>query len=101
MTDALPRNIDKILQYLAMAAAGYTSGLKWNEEAKLKSDLMKHRAEWRTADADVIRKRLLELGMSPVDTRTVVDLVARAQAGKRLVPQASYRDFELRRSTDQ
>lgn len=35
----LPNGVDGILEYIAAMAAGYSSGLKWNEEDKLKADM--------------------------------------------------------------
>lgn len=35
-----PEDVDGILKYVAAMAAGYSSGLKWNEEDKLKADMM-------------------------------------------------------------
>lgn len=96
MTDEIPADIAKILKYLAGAAAGYSTGLKWNEEAMLKADLMANRRYWLGVPVSAIRSRLLEHGMSEEDVSTVCDLVKRAQDGRRLVPQRSYRDFTFR-----
>lgn len=38
--DPLPEDVDGILKHVATMAAGYSSGLKWNEEDKLKADMM-------------------------------------------------------------
>lgn len=94
-SEAVPEDIEHILSYLADMAAAYSTGLKWNEEAKLKADLMNNPVRWRNVSAQAVSQRLLSLGMSPEDTRTLTDFVKRAQAGKRLVPQKTYRDFKF------
>lgn len=87
--------MERILQHLATMAAGYSTGLKWNEEAKLKADLMNTPNRWRHVSVQAASKRLLSLGMSPEDTRTLTEYISRAQSGKRLVPHKSYRDFKF------
>lgn len=98
MADPLPADLELILDYIATMARGYTSGLKWNEEAKLKSDMMLVPERWtpQRAPIDLVRARCVELGMSYKDAGTVVDLLAKAQAGKRLVPQRSYKGFKFK-----
>lgn len=93
--EAVPEDIERILSYLADMAAGYSTGLKWNEEAKLKADLMNNPVRWRNVSAHAVSQRLLSFGMSPEDTRTLTDFVRRAQAGKRLIPHQTYRDFKF------
>lgn len=93
MTSEIPADIDQILQGLAGWAEGYSTGLKWNEEAKLKADLMANRRYWLGVEVAAIRARLRELGMSAEDAATVCELVGRAQQGRRLVPEKSYRSF--------
>lgn len=92
---AIPEDIERILSHLADKAASYSTGLKWNEEAKLKADLMNNPVRWKTVSAQAVSQRLLSLEMSPEDTRTLTDFVRRAQAGKRLVPHRDYRDFKF------
>ncbi|RVU96968.1 hypothetical protein EII22_09650 [Coriobacteriales bacterium OH1046] len=36
----LPEEVDRVLRFLASAAAGYSTGLKWNEEERFKTELM-------------------------------------------------------------
>jgi len=50
----IPLGVDQILRYLAEKARGYGNRLKWNEVAKLKSDLMLVPERWH----DVPRTRL-------------------------------------------
>ena len=96
MTDTLPKDIVDILEYLASVALGYDNHLKWNEEAKLKADLMHNRAYWRGFPVADIRAKCAELGMRDEDVALIADLVGRAQQGRRLVPQRSYRDHTFR-----
>ncbi|UQN29577.1 hypothetical protein [Brachybacterium kimchii] len=94
--EKLPADIDQILKALASWAAGYSTGLKWNEVAKLKSDLMENRAYWRGFAPVLVRDRCLELGMEAEDAEEIHGYVTKAQAGKRLVPEKSYKGFTFR-----
>ena len=91
----LPNGIDGILEYLAEMAAGYGNHLKWNEVAKLKADLMNVRHRWIGVPLEAISKRCLALGMRQEDVDEIKDLVGKAQAGRRLVPQRSYRGHKF------
>lgn len=97
---ALPPGIDSILEYLADAAAGYGNKLKWNEQAKLKTDLMNVPQRWVEVLVEQVGARCHQLGMRPQDVDLITDLIARAQAGSRLVPQPTYQDFRFRTPVD-
>lgn len=92
----LPADIEDILTYLAETAAVYQNHLKWNEIAMLKSDLMLKRAHWLGFDASLVGAKCRELGMTDADAREVEGYVAKAQAGRRLVPDKSYRGHTFR-----
>lgn len=96
----LPEGIAAILEHLAGMARGYNNHLKWNEVAKLKADLMNTPARWRAVPVARVRERCLDLGMRAEDVDEIVDLVTRAQAGRRLMPQAGYRDFRFAQPVD-
>jgi hypothetical protein len=83
----------------ATRASGYDNHLKWHEVAKLKADLMNVRHRWVGVSVDSTGARCLELGLRTEDVREIVGLVAKAQAGRRLVPQA-YRDFHFQQPVD-
>jgi hypothetical protein len=91
----LPQDIAQILGYLAEYARGYDNHLKWNEVAKLKADLMNARSRWRGVPVSVIAEECHRLGMRSKDIAEITSLVTKAQAGRRLVPQASYRTFRF------
>lgn len=91
----MPNGIPEILAYLAQTAAGYNNHLKWNEVAKLKADLMNARRRWVGVAVADIAARCRSLGMREEDVAQIIDLVKRAQSGRRLVPQRSYRDFRF------
>lgn len=95
VSNGLTRDVDEILQYLAMKAQGYDNHLKWNEEAKLKADLMNMKSRWRGVPVSEISARCRALGMREEDVTLISGLVTKAQAGRRLVPQSSYRDFRF------
>jgi hypothetical protein len=100
VSDDLPNGIPEILQYLALAARGYDNHLKWNEVAKLKADLMNVRARWRGVSVREIADRCRTLGMRNEDVAEIVTLVKKAQEGRRLVPQKTYRDFRFNQRVD-
>lgn len=91
----LPNGIDGVLEYLAEMAAGYGNHLKWNEVAMLKADLMNARQRWINVPVETISERCLALGMRQEDVNEIKDLVTKAQVGRRLVPQKSYRDHKF------
>lgn len=88
----LPLDIANILDSLVRWADGYGGNLKWNEEEKLKSDLMLNRSYWMKAPARLILGHLVEAGLNSDDCTTIIDYVTRAQAGRRLQPK-SYKGF--------
>ena len=95
MTETLPIDIVTILEFLAEWARGYDNHLKWNEEAKLKADLMNSRGYWLGVPVTAIKAKCTALGMRSQDVDLIADLVTRAQQGRRLVPQRSYRDHRF------
>jgi len=99
MTPAkLPEDINKIVDYPAGSAKGNGGRLKWNEVAKLKSDMMQMRGRWnvhRVLGWALSKKCRRSAGLSHEDTALVIDLLRRVQAGGHLVPQSSYRGFQF------
>jgi hypothetical protein len=95
--NVLPDDVEMIIQTLAAWAKGYGNRLKWNEEAKFKSDLMQSKSRWAAdrVPANQFRERCLALGMTKQDTATLVGYLKQAQAGKRLIPHASQRGFKF------
>ena len=92
----MPTDIEKILEYIAQDAKGYGNHMKWNEEAKLKSDMMRRMDRWRLVSTEEIRSKCTELGMRGKDVEIICDMHARRLQGRRLVPQHSYKSFEFR-----
>ena len=95
MSEELPADIIAILEGLARWACGYNNHLKWNEEAKLKADLMHNRRRWQGFPVSAITVKRVALGMRDVDVALITDLVRRTQEGRRLVAHRSYRDFSF------
>jgi len=91
----LPNGIDSILEHVASMAAGYSSGLKWNEEDKLKADMMNRPDRWKAVTAEQVQAKCRELGMRPNDVDTIVSYVQRRKEGKRFSVRSSYRSFEF------
>jgi hypothetical protein len=89
----LPDDVVSILTSTARWAAGYSEGLKWNEEDKLKADMMSRPARWAEVTVDQVRAKCRELGMQPKDVDTIAGLVQRRKDGRRFNVRSSYRDF--------
>ncbi|WP_218649078.1 hypothetical protein [Paenarthrobacter nitroguajacolicus] len=91
--EPLPNGVEEILGYVASMAAGYSSGLKWNEEDKLKADMMNRPERWASISVEQVRRTCRELGMRPNDVNTVVGFLQRRKDGRRFNVRSSYRDF--------
>lgn len=89
----LPDDVDTILKSVAGWSAGYSSGLKWNEEDKLKADMMNRPTRWRTVTVQQLRARCRELGMKPNDIDTIADYLQRRKDGRRFNVRSTFRDF--------
>lgn len=87
-------DIEGIFEYLQGSVAGY-GHLKWNEVAMMKADMMNMRPRWLGVDVHAFRARCVRAGMTDKETAEMVDYLRRTQAGKRLVPQRTYRDFRF------
>ncbi|MDI1463359.1 hypothetical protein QEZ54_20460 [Catellatospora sp. KI3] len=95
MAEGLPNDVDEIIDLIARWAAGYSTGLKWNEVAKLKADMMNVPSRWRNVTTASLRTKCLSAGLSVDDTEIIVELLRKRQAGRRLRPTAGYRDFRF------
>jgi hypothetical protein len=91
----LPNGVDGILEHIAAMAAGYSSGLKWNEEDKLKADMMNRPERWAPITVEQVRTTCRALGMRPDDVDTVAGLLQRRKEGRRFNVQSSYRTFHF------
>lgn len=95
VVEPLPNGVDRILEHIAHMAAGYSSGMKWNEEDKLKADMMNRPERWVPITVDQVRSKCRELGMRPNDVDTVAGLLQRRKDGRRFNVQTSYRTFHF------
>ena len=93
--EPLPNGIDRILDYVAKMAAGYSSGLKWNEKDKLKADMMNCPDRWKPVTVEQVRARCKELGMQPKDVNTIAELLQRRKDGHSFRVGSSYRNFHF------
>lgn len=90
-SEPLPEDVIQILESLAQWAAGYDSGLKWNEEDKLKADMMNRPERWTSVTVEQIRTKCRELKMRPNDINTIVGLLERRKQGRRFNVRSTYR----------
>lgn len=93
MSDALPPGIEQIMDLVGEMARGY-GHLKWNERAMLKSDMVRVRRRWRPVSSSALRAKCDQMGMRQSDIDEILDMLAKSQAGRRMVPNSAYRGFE-------
>jgi len=94
-SEPLPNGVEDILEYVASMAAGYSSGLKWNEEDKLKADMMNRPERWVAVTVEQVRAKCRELGMRPNDVDTIAGYLQRRKDGRRFNVRSSYKDFQF------
>lgn len=93
--EPLPNGVDGILEHIAAMAAGYSSGLKWNEEDKLKADMMNRPERWAPITVEQVRAKCRELKMRPRGVDTIAGFVQRRKEGRRFNVRSTYRDFSF------
>lgn len=93
--ESLPNGVEGILEYIASRAAGYSTGLKWNEEEKLKADMMNRPDRWQPITVAQVRGKCRELHMRPNDIDTVAGLLQRRKDRRRFNVKQSYRDYKF------
>lgn len=93
--ESLPNGVGGILEYISGMAAGYSSGLKWDEEDKLKADMMNRPERWVPISVEQVRAKCRELGMRPNDIDTIAGFLQRKKEGRRFNVQSSYRTFHF------
>ena len=93
--EPLPNGVGEILEHIAAWAAGYDSGLKWNEEDKLKADMMNCPERWAPITVEQVRAKCRELNMRPNDIETITGFLERRKQGRRFNVRSTYRDFRF------
>lgn len=93
--EPLPNGVEEILEHIADWAAGYDSGLKWNEEDKLKADMMNCPERWAPITVEQVRAKCRELKMRPNDIETITGFLERRKQGRRFNVRSTYRDFRF------
>lgn len=93
--EPLPNGVDGILEYVAGMAAGYSSGLKWNEEDKLRADMMNRPDRWAPITVDQVRAKCRALGMRGADVDTIAGFLQRRKEGRKFNVRTSYRTFQF------
>ena len=93
--EPLAEDVSRILESVAEWAAGYDSGLKWNEEDKLKADMMNRPSRWDSATVEQVRRKCRDLKMRPKDIETIIGFLERRKQGRRFNVRSTYRDFQF------
>lgn len=94
-TEPLPNGVGGILEHIATWATGYDSGLKWNEEDKLKADMMNCPERWTPVTVEQVRAKCRELKMRPNDIETIAGFLERRKQGRRFAVRSTYRNFRF------
>ncbi|MBG9319436.1 hypothetical protein I4J37_06580 [Corynebacterium belfantii] len=92
-SERLPNGVEEILENIALWAAGYSGGLKWNEEDKFKADMMNRPQRWSSVTVAQVRAKCRELGMRPNDVDTVAKLLQRRKDGHSFRVTGTYKDY--------
>ncbi len=91
----LPVDVEEIMDYIGEAAkmSGY---LKWNEEAKLKADMMNVRHRWVSrVSEEALRRKCRAVDLTDEETTKILEYLRKTQEGRRLVPHRAYRTFRF------
>lgn len=92
LTDGLPSSVADVAQVLARWAKGYNNHLQWHEKQMFKADLMNARPRWHGVSPSAFAAKLRQEGMRAEDIAELMELLRKAQAGRRLVPHRIYRN---------
>lgn len=95
-SEPLPNGVDQILEHIAIMAAGYSTGLKWNEEDKVKADMMNRPDRWAPITVEQVRAKCRELGMRGEDADTIANFLQRRKEGRRFNVRSLYRTFQFK-----
>jgi hypothetical protein len=96
LLEQLPNGVDGILEHIAHMAAGYSTGLKWNEEDMLKADMMNRPERWIPITVDQVRAKCRALGMRADDVDKVAGFLQRRKDGRRFNVRSSYRTHQFK-----
>jgi hypothetical protein len=91
MSSGLPRDIVSILDLYAEWIRVSSGFFRPDDVSKLKADLMYNPTRWRGVRVGEISVECRRLEMPEEAIATIVDLVSRAQAWRRLVPEKHHR----------
>ena len=87
--------MDGILQYIPSMAAGYSSGLKWNEEDRIEADMMHRPDRWAPVTVEPVHAKCRVLGVRGEDVDTIAGFLQRRKEGRRFNVRSSYRFFQF------
>lgn len=91
----LPGDVENALEQIARWAAGYSTGLKWNEIDKLKAELNNRPKRWQSVTVKAVRSKCRQLGMHPKDVDKIAELVQQHKDGRRFRPRDPYKRFRF------
>ena len=73
----LPNGVEEIMEQIAAWGGGHSTGLKRNEEDKLKADMMNRPERWAPITVEQVGAKCRALGMRPDDVDTVAGFLQR------------------------
>ncbi|MFM9700384.1 hypothetical protein [Streptomyces europaeiscabiei] len=93
----LPADVDEIMDYIGKQAemSGY---FKWNEQEKLKADMMTMPHRWLPSRVSIeaLRNKCRAVGLAEEETAKIVEWLGKIQEGRRLRPREPYRGFRFK-----
>jgi hypothetical protein len=95
VNSGLPQDIVSILELYAQWIRISSGFLRPDDVSKLKADLMYKPRRWHNVPVDEISAECRRYEMPDQAIATIVDLVSRAQAGRRLVPMKHHRTIHF------
>jgi hypothetical protein len=93
----LPADVDEIMDLIG-SWAEMSGFFKWNEQAKIKADMMNVRHRWSSSrvSPEAIRSKCQAIGLVDDETAKIVEWLRATQEGRRLSPHSAYRDFRFK-----
>lgn len=95
VSEPLSNGVEEIMEHIAAWGGGRSTGLKRNEEDKLKADMMNRPERWAPITVEQVSAKCRALGMRPDDVDTVAGFLQRRKEGRCSYVQSSYRSFHF------
>lgn len=96
MNSELAPDIVGILKMIGIRASLNGGSIPWQEQNRLKADMMNMWQYWVGVDELALKAKCVEVGISHESTQVLLDFFRKRKAGRRLVPASRYRNKHFR-----